>query len=170
MTYADDIIGMRPRFIGYARKLVGPDEAEDMLQDTALRLAALERKRAAKGDTREIDTNLVWLALRCVCYDALRKRKAGAAVKTTSVDIDYLLDVIPDTDVYVDPTYNSEHVISFEKLTHHQAEIARLYMDGWELHEIAEMQNMSPSAVSKLMTRACRRLRGEGRRAKREVS
>lgn len=162
MCVAETLEHMRPRLTAYAGKIVGYDDAEDMVQDITIKLMRIEKDRAEVGNIEPLREGYVWITLRTTCFALLRMRKC----RIEGVgDVYDLADILADPDQYVQPESVLDWMV-LDDLTDGQQVVMRLYMLGCSKEDISKMLHVHHSAIVKILQRAGRNLRLEKKSCK----
>ncbi len=137
---------MRPQLLQTARRYVGTDAAEDMVQDVLLRLWQM---------CDELHLPLEGLAVVLVrnrCIDSLRRRSLPRAERWQQSSEDVLLTATESGE----QTERLERVMAIiERMPPLQQTILRLrHIEGMEMRDIASLVGSNEVAIRKALSRA----------------
>jgi RNA polymerase sigma-70 factor, ECF subfamily len=130
----------RPRVLAVARSILGPDGAEDIVQDTYL------AARSRVGQLRDVGALDRWLAriAENLCYQALRRTALGSRRQPA-----------PGAAAVSDPALRD----LVERLPLRERAILVLhYAHGYTLEEVASILSLSYANVRALLSRTRRRM------------
>lgn len=145
------VLPLRDKMFRFARSiLLRPDEAEDVTQDTLLKL--LQSPTGLAG-CRNVEA-FAMTVLRNGCYDRLRRRQVRG------YDSDFPTLAVPD-----DSGRMSDRELvaqAMARLPDAQREVLHLKdIEGYQTYEVAEMMDMEENRLRVILSRARKRMREE---------
>lgn len=132
---------VRPRLLLVARRYLGDDDAEDVVQDALLRLWQMV------GEVRRPMDALASVLTRNLCISQLRRQRCPSGLSEENITSE-------DSD-YADDERLSRMLAIIETLPSLQQTILRLrHIDGMEMKDIATLIGSNEVAIRKALSRA----------------
>nr|WP_211842141.1 MULTISPECIES: sigma-70 family RNA polymerase sigma factor [unclassified Pseudoalteromonas] len=124
-----------------------PYLAEDALQDTYLRLAAMSKQQ--NNDVKNA-TSFTYQVARNIAIDMLRKKKRDALIDIEGIPLDELHDAYSDIEEHYSHKQLSESISNtMKKLSTRHQNIISFYRNGrFKQKEIANVYKISPTLVN----------------------
>lgn len=146
-TFESEAGRLRPILLRVSASIAGDAEADDIVQDTLLKLWFL-REKLAGYDSLDAPARVI---VRNLSINVLRRRR------NSPVDCTSLPDIAGED---VDGGLSDELTAALEALPDTEQAVLRLkHLDGMETEEIAALIHSTPGAVRTALSRARRRIR-----------